>query len=274
MKPRGSESWFAALALAGAGVLIWAERRRALRARTEPVVERAVTNLALAGLTAAATHVAMTPVVQPLTWWVERRRLGLAQRLCAPAWLRDTLAIVLLDYTLYWWHVLEHRVPWLYRFHQVHHADLDLDLSTAARFHFGEFMASVPWRAAQIIVIGASPRALGLWQRLTLLSVAFHHSNIRLPLGVERRLSVVLTTPQLHGIHHSIVEDEQNSNWSSGLTVWDRMHGTYRADVPQTGIAIGVPAYREPEDVTLPRSIAMPFLPLAPWLLPDGCVPE
>lgn len=274
MRKNGLGSLFGALAVATVGVLIWAERRRALRARTEPVIERAVTNLALAGLTAAATHVAMTPIVQPLTRWVERQRVGVVQRLRAPAWLRDALTVVLLDYTLYWWHVLEHRVPWLYRFHQVHHADLDLDVSTAARFHFGEFIASVPWRAAQIIVIGVSPRALGLWQRLTLLSVAFHHSNIRLPLGVERRLSVVLTTPRLHGIHHSIVEGEQNSNWSSGLTAWDRLHGTYRADVRQAEIAIGVPAYREPEDVTLPKSIAMPFMPLAPWRLPDGRVPE
>lgn len=87
----------------------------------------------------------MRPVVQPPTRWVERERAGLTQRLPLPRWARDAIAVLLLDYTLYLWHVVEHRSPWLYRFHQVHHADLELDVSTAARFHVGEFLASVPW---------------------------------------------------------------------------------------------------------------------------------
>lgn len=265
---------FGAIALAVIAGLVWAERRRALR---EPAVAdgaRTATNLAIAGITVATTAAAMTPVVRPLTRWVERRRAGLVQQLPAPSWLRDVLAVILLDYTLYWWHVAEHRVAWLYRFHQVHHADLELDTSTAARFHFGEFLASVPWRAGQVALIGGSPRALALWQRLTMLSVLFHHSNVRLPIGVERVLSLFVMTPRLHGIHHSIVADEQNSNWSSGLTLWDRLHRTYRANVRQAEIAVGVPAYREPEDVTLPKSLAMPFHELPPWRLPGGAVPE
>ena len=122
---------------------------------------------------------------EPLTRWVERERVGLTQRLPLPRWARDAVAVLLLDYTLYLWHVLEHRSPWIYRFHQVHHADLELDVSTAARFHVGEFLASVPWRAAQVAVIGASPRAVAVWQRLTMISVLFHHSNVRLPLAIE-----------------------------------------------------------------------------------------
>ena len=261
--------WAAATTIAlGVGALLWAERRRALRtpspAAQSEGSERIVTNLVMAGLTAAVSTAAMTPVVAPLAKRAEREGLGLSQRLPAPAWLRDAVAIVLLDYTLYWWHVLEHRVPWLYRFHQVHHADLALDTSTALRFHFGEFLASVPWRAAQVVMIGASPRALRVWQRLTMGSVLFHHSNARLPLRWERVLARVLMTPRLHGIHHSIVVEEQDSNWSSGLTIWDRLHGTYRADVRQEEIEIGVAAYRAPEDVTLARSLSMPFKPLPP----------
>ena len=267
----------ACAAVAGVGLLLWAERRQSLRERSPRLDgregERLVTNLAIAGLSAAATHVAMTPVVEPLSRWVERRQAGLAQRLPGPTWLRDAIAVVLLDYTLYWWHVLEHRVSWLYRFHQVHHADLALDTTTALRFHFGEFLASVPWRAAQIAVIGASPRALRLWQRLTMMSVLFHHSDVRLPLWLERRLASVVMTPRLHGIHHSVVVSEQDSNWSSGLTFWDRLHGTYRANVPQDDIEIGVAAYRDPDDVTLARSLAMPLEPVPPARFPDGRVP-
>lgn len=263
-------------AIAGGIVLgvLWAERRRALRQPTERAPERALTNLALAGITVAVSEIAMSPVVQPLSRAVARRRLGLVQKLPLPDTVRDALAIVLLDYTLYWWHVAEHRVPWLYRFHAVHHADLDLDATTAARFHFGEFLASVPWRAAQVLAIGAAPRALSTWQRLTMLSVLFHHSNVRLPIGVERWLSRLIVTPRLHGIHHSIVQAEQDSNWSSGLTLWDRLHGTYRGNVPQRAITIGVPALRDPAEVTLGKSLEMPFHELPPWRLPDGRVPE
>lgn len=263
------------LVAAAIGVVVVAERRRALRERRsdDGGGGRALTNLALAGMTAVVSEVAMAPVVGPLTRRVERGRIGLTQRLPLPRWMQDALAVVLLDYTLYWWHVVEHRVSWLYRFHQVHHADLAMDASTAARFHFGEFVASVPWRAAQVVAIGASPRALLAWQRLTMLSVLFHHSNVRLPIEVERRLARVLMTPRLHGIHHSVVRDEQDSNWSSGLTVWDRLHGTYRANVPQDGITVGVPALRRPEDVTLARSLALPLRPPLPWRYPDGTTP-
>jgi sterol desaturase/sphingolipid hydroxylase (fatty acid hydroxylase superfamily) len=275
METRKNSGWlFGAVAVGVIGLLVWAERRRALREPVDRRTGRAATNLVMAGITAATTHVAMTPVVRPLVALVERRRVGLVQRLPLPEWIRDALAVVLLDYTLYWWHVLEHRVRWLYRFHQVHHADLALDVTTAARFHFGEFVASVPWRAGQIVLIGVTPSALSLWQRLTMVSVLFHHSNVRLPIRLERWLSVFVTTPRLHGIHHSIVAEEQSSNWSSGLTAWDRLHGTYRANVPQAEIAIGVPAYREPEDVTLSKSLAMPLHEPPDWRLPDGTVPE
>jgi sterol desaturase/sphingolipid hydroxylase (fatty acid hydroxylase superfamily) len=274
MDGRKSGRLFGALVLGVSGAVIWAERRGALRKPVDQRAGRPATNLALAGITTVVTQLAMTPVMRPLMALVVRRRVGLVQRLTLPEWIRDALAIALLDYTLYWWHVLEHRAAWLYRFHQVHHADLDLDVTTAARFHFGEFITSVPWRAAQILLIGVTPRALSHWQRLTMVSVLFHHSNVRLPIRLERWLSLVVTTPRLHGIHHSIVAEEQNSNWSSGLTAWDRLHGTYRANVPQAEITIGVPAYRQPEDVTLTKSLVMPLHELPPWRLPDGTVPE
>jgi sterol desaturase/sphingolipid hydroxylase (fatty acid hydroxylase superfamily) len=256
------------LAVLAVGALLWAERRRALRQSPADVREhegeRVVTNLVMAGLTAAVTHLAMQPVVAPLAERARQRGTGLVQRLPVSELARDAAAVLLLDYTLYLWHVVEHRIPWLYRFHQVHHADLALDSTTALRFHFGEFVASVPWRAAQVVVIGASPRALRVWQRLTMYSVLFHHSNVRLPLQVERALARFVMTPRLHGIHHSVAMEEQDSNWSSGLTLWDRIHGTYRANVLQQEIEIGVAAYREPSQVALAPSLAMPFRSLPP----------
>ena len=166
---------------------------------------------------------------------------------------------MLLDYTLWFWHYANHRVPFLWRFHLVHHADRDLDGSTAFRFHFGEHALSVPVRALQVAAIGVEPGALWVFQVVLLASVVFHHSNVRLPVGLERVLVRFVVTPRMHGIHHSIVREETDSNWSSGLTVWDRLHGTLRLDVPQEEITIGVPAFREPEQVTLGRSLALPF---------------
>ena len=176
-----------------------------------------------------------------------------------PRWLETLLGILLLDYSLYVWHVLLHRMSVLWRFHVVHHADLDLDATTALRFHFGELALSIPWRAAQVLLIGVRPQVLQLWQQATLASIVFHHSNLRLPPGLERWLVWVVVTPRMHGIHHSIIEAETNSNWSSGLTLWDRLHGTLRLDVPQDAITIGVPAYRDPKELVLGRIFAMPF---------------
>lgn len=237
-----------------------AERVRPLRGREEPDTPRRLArNLALAGLSAAATQIAERPVVEPLARAVEQRRWGLLPRLRLPGWAETAAAVLLMDYTLYLWHVMTHRVPLLWRFHQVHHADLDLDATTAIRFHFGEFVLGVPYRALQVALIGVGPRALALWQRLTLVEVLFHHSNLRLPAVTERRLVRLIVTPRMHGIHHSVVPGEMNANWSSGLTLWDRLHGTLKLNVPQEAVEIGVPDYRRPEEVTLPRLVAMPF---------------
>jgi sterol desaturase/sphingolipid hydroxylase (fatty acid hydroxylase superfamily) len=190
---------------------------------------------------------------------VEARRWGLLKRAPLPRWLETVAGLVLLDYTLYLWHVLVHRVPALWRFHAVHHVDLDLDASTAVRFHAGELLISVPWRAMQVCIIGVSPATLTLWQRLLLIEILFHHSNVRLPQRLERALSRLVVTPRLHGIHHANRELIRNVNWSSGLTVWDWLHGTLRDDIPQDEIVIGVEGFHDPRDVTLPRVLAMPF---------------
>jgi sterol desaturase/sphingolipid hydroxylase (fatty acid hydroxylase superfamily) len=176
-----------------------------------------------------------------------------------------------MDYTLYWWHVCTHRIKFLWRFHLPHHADLDMDASTALRFHFGEVAISVVWRALQVVLIGVSPLAFSVWQTGLVVAILFHHSNIRLAPETERRLSRWLVTPGMHAIHHSAVEDETNSNWSSGLAIWDRLHGTYRLDVPQPEITIGVPAYRDPKELTLRKVLKMPFAARRyDWRLPDG----
>ncbi|MGH9163461.1 MAG: sterol desaturase family protein [Vicinamibacteraceae bacterium] len=247
------------LLLALGGLVVWAERRRALRPHVEPVLRHSARNLVVATLSAATINLVEAPVVMPLARLGQRRRWGLVRRLPLPSGLRDALAVILMDYTLYVWHILVHRVPWLWRLHLVHHVDLDLDASTGIRFHAIEMAASMPWRAAQVAVIGTSLRALHLWQALTLASIIFHHSNTKLPIRIERWLAYLLVTPRMHGIHHSIVQAETHSNFSSGLTIWDWLHGTLRLNIPQREITIGVPAYRDPEHVRLPAILALPI---------------
>ncbi len=256
-------------------VLTALERRRPLRRVREAKLAHVSRNVVFAGAAAATVNLLERPVVEPLASVVERRRCGLLYLCRLPRSLHVILAIVLLDYTLYVWHVLTHRVSWLWRFHLVHHVDLDLDASTALRFHACELALSVPWRAMQIAAIGVPPDALRIWQNLLLLSILFHHSNVELPIDVERLVARLVVTPRIHGIHHSIVPEETDSNWSGGLTVWDYLHGTLRLDVPQQAITIGVPAYPTQADVTLTNSLALPFGAQRPWrVFPGDGEPE
>jgi sterol desaturase/sphingolipid hydroxylase (fatty acid hydroxylase superfamily) len=273
MKMAKVPAWLSGSLVAGAfGLLWWLERRRPLRTAVESTFKRTGRNLAVAGLAAVSLQLVERPAIQPLTSLVQRRGWGLLKLFRLPAWLEVVLAVVLMDYTLYIWHVLMHRVPFLWRFHLPHHVDLDLDTSTAFRFHAGELAIATGWRVFQVTLIGVSPLSLSVWQNFVLLSVLFHHSNVRLPLTVEQKVVRIFVTPRLHGIHHSIVKEETNSNWSSGLTLWDWLHGTLRLNVSQDQITIGVPAYQNPEELKLPQILAMPFVEQRPtWLLPgDG----
>lgn len=247
--------------LVGAAIagIVLLERRRPLRAGTQPEPRRTLRNLALGALSLSTAALLEQPVVRPLARRAAERRRGLVQMLPIRAGARDLLAVLAMDYTIYLWHVAAHRVPFLWRFHQVHHLDLDLDSTTALRFHFGEMALSVPYRALQIVAIGTSQRALESWQRFFFVSVLFHHSNIRLPRRLERALSLLLATPRMHAIHHSVVPAETNSNWASGFSVWDRLHRTFRLDVPQKQIRIGPPGGTSKDELGVARSVALPF---------------
>lgn len=240
-------------------VLVWWERRRALRRVVESKLRRDARNATVAAPAGVVMQFLELPVAFGLATQVEAKKWGLLQQIPAPSPLRAILALVLLDYTLYVWHVLTHRVGFLWRFHQVHHIDREMDATTALRFHFGEIAISVAFRAAQVLIIGPSPSTVAAWQIFLFLCILFHHSNVRLPLVWERRLARLIVTPRLHGIHHSIAPEEVNSNWSSGLTIWDWLHRTLRTDVPQDSIVIGVPGYLDDSAQRLGTVLLLPF---------------
>lgn len=249
----------ATVIVAAASLMLVAETLAPLRPSVESKFRHIVRNLSAGGVSLALMSLIQAPLLQPVAARIVRERIGLLQLVEWPRWAETLAAVVLLDYTLWWWHWATHRVPFLWRFHLVHHVDRDLDTSTALRFHFGELALSVPVRALQMIVIGVDPFSLWLWQTVLFASILFHHANLRLPLAFERALSRLIVTPRMHGIHHSEREDETNSNWSSLLSVWDFLHRTFRLDVPDERITIGIPAYRAPEDVTLGKILTLPF---------------
>jgi len=262
---------WSALAVAGAMVLLLLlERRFPLRPRTEPQPPRLARNLALGGFSAALVTLLQPVALGPVARLVDAHRLGLLSLLPLPRWASVAAAVILLDYTLWHWHRWTHRVPWLWRFHLVHHADRDLDVSTALRFHFGEMALSVPYRAAQMALIGAGSEALALWTGVLLVSIAFHHSNLRLPAALDVRLARVLVTPRMHGIHHSERREEMDSNFSSLLSVWDALHRTLRLDVPQERVSIGVPGYRDRRELGLRAQLTLPFRQHHPYWPPGA----
>ncbi|HEV8132105.1 MAG TPA: sterol desaturase family protein [Acidobacteriota bacterium] len=259
--------------ITGFGMLWYLEQMQPLRRQTQNRVSRALVNVGLAGFTFAVIVGSNWLLIRPTLSLVSRKKIGLLNRVSVPPRLRRLLAFLWLDYTLYIWHRLNHRLPFFWRFHLVHHSDLDMDTSTSVRFHFGELFLSILFRILQIAAIGAEHIDLLVFDNVLLVAIRFHHSNLRLPTAFEKKLNFVIVTPRMHGIHHSIVLEETNSNWSTVFSFWDKLHGSFVSDVPQSQITIGVPAYRDPEELRLANLLGLPFRPLRPWLLPDGATP-
>jgi sterol desaturase/sphingolipid hydroxylase (fatty acid hydroxylase superfamily) len=264
----------APIVLCTVGLLLVLETLRPLRARVQARAPRWLRNgvFALAGGLIARGLVVTS--VFALASLAHARGLGLLSIATLPAIVAWPLGVLLLDASMYGWHRLNHRVRFLWRFHRVHHADLDLDVSTALRFHPGELLLSLPFRAAQTLLLGPMPALALSYELLMQTATAFHHANLRLPRGFERALNALVVTPRMHQIHHSIVEDETDSNWSVVFSFWDRLARSHRDDVTEAQLVIGLPAFRQSEELTLARSAAMPFMRQRPsWQFSDGSRP-
>jgi sterol desaturase/sphingolipid hydroxylase (fatty acid hydroxylase superfamily) len=237
------------------------ERARPLRRSKERLLPRLLVNVAISAAAFAAAAALVRPVAATMLDFTENRSLGLIQLAGLTGASEVLAAFLLLDLSFYYWHVANHRIGFLWRFHTVHHIDPDLDVTTAFRFHFVEVGLSGGFRAAQVILIGPSLPAYVIYEIAFQLGTLFHHSNARLPLFIERALNKLLVTPRMHGIHHSDIREENNSNFGVVFPWWDRLHGTLRLNVPQAEVTIGIPGYSRPEDNRVLRSLAVPFRP-------------
>lgn len=179
-----------------------------------------------------------------------------------PSWLAIPVAVVALDMVIWTQHVMVHAIPVLWRLHRVHHADLDYDLTTGARFHPIEIVLSMLIKFATILALGPPVAAVILFEVILNGMAMFNHGNIRLPDALDRVVRLLLVTPDMHRVHHSIEEDEANSNFGFNLSIWDRLFGTYRAQARagQETMVIGVRGWDDPKAVAwLPGLLAMPF---------------
>jgi sterol desaturase/sphingolipid hydroxylase (fatty acid hydroxylase superfamily) len=247
------------------------ERLFPLRRPHAPLLPRFVINAFVSALAFAAGALVVQPIITRMLHWTAQRPFGLTRLAGLPAPMELALGALLLDLSFYYWHVTNHGTPFLWRFHNVHHIDPDLDVTTAFRFHFGEVALSAAFRAVQIGVIGPSFATFAIYSCIFQAATLFHHSNVRLPIGLERLLNRMLVTPRMHGIHHSQFRGEDNSNFGIVFPWWDRIHRTLGLNVPHADIAIGVPAYTMPGDTMLRHCLCVPFQRQRDyWKTPDG----
>jgi len=191
----------------------------------------------------------------------ESRGWGLLNNWPLPGWLAVLLSVVVLDLVIYLQHVMFHAVPALWRLHRMHHADLEFDVTTGSRFHPVEIALSMVIKLTVVAALGAPAVAVLIFEVLLNATAMFNHSNVRLPLPLDRLLRWIVVTPDMHRVHHSVTVGETNSNFGFNLPWWDRLLGTYR-DQPAAGhdgMVIGVSDIRDPAEQGLGRMLTQPF---------------
>lgn len=172
--------------------------------------------------------------------WAASRNFGLLYLGALPGWVQAAGAVLILDLWTYWFHRMNHRVPFLWRFHQVHHTDRQMDVTTASRFHIGEIFISSVLRIGVILLGGIQLWHVALYELLMFPIVQFHHANVGLSPGADQLLRMVIVTPSMHKVHHSDIRSETDSNYTSMLSIWDRIFGSFQIRKDETRIRFGV----------------------------------
>jgi sterol desaturase/sphingolipid hydroxylase (fatty acid hydroxylase superfamily) len=255
-------------------LLLFLQWKYPLRLQHFSVLRRLVRNYVFSLPAFVLLRLTLIPIPLAISIWANRAHFGLLQWIPLPGIAVAITSFLLMDWAYYWWHYAMHRVPLFWRFHNVHHTDLDLDVTTAARFHFGEILFSVPFRILLVLLFAIPPLVYLVFEIVFESASLFHHSNWRLSLGLERFLNHIIVTPRMHGIHHSIVERETDSNWGTIFCWWDKIHRSLRRDIRQDEITIGVAAFRDEGELTVGKLLALPFREQRSWKLPTGEVPQ
>ena len=230
------------------------------RRREIPRVIRWTNNLGLVVIDTIVLRLSFPILAVGLAVIAQDRGWGLFNIIEAPGWFAVLVSIVILDLVIYLQHVMFHAVPALWRLHRMHHADLEFDVTTGLRFHPVEILLSMGIKLAMVMALGPPAVAVLIFEVLLNATAMFNHSNIRLPMLVDRFLRLIVVTPDMHRVHHSVIPEETNSNFGFNLPWWDRLLGTYKAQ-PKAGheeMSIGIEQFRTTRDLWLDRMLVQP----------------
>jgi len=241
-------------------IALWellAPRRRLVDSKAR----RWLTNLSLVAVNAATARILIPLLPVTLAILLAEKGWGILNLLSLPYWIKIAAALIFLDFIIYLQHKSFHYQPLLWRLHRLHHTDLDIDVTTGNRFHPLEIIISLLIKLAAVAVIGAPAVAVVSFEIILNAAAQFNHGNIKIPLQIDRWLRLILVTPDMHRVHHSVIVRETNSNFGFNIPLWDRLFGTYR-EQPRDGhlgMTIGLKEFREPAELSLVRLLVQPF---------------
>ena len=222
-------------------------------------VKRWINNIALTVFNSLILQLVFAGAVVRTAMYVTTHQLGVLNMVELPQWVKFLCTVAFMDFMLYIWHLLNHEVPFLWRFHRVHHSDLNMDVSTATRFHIGELAISAVIKISLIFFLGATTLGVLIFESALILCAQFHHSSLKVPRWFESIFWILFVPPSMHRIHHSVIIKERNSNYGTIFSTWDRWLGTLLTDVDQSRIRIGVGTYQKLEKLNFHHLLAMPF---------------
>jgi sterol desaturase/sphingolipid hydroxylase (fatty acid hydroxylase superfamily) len=222
-------------------------------------VKRLINNVALTGFNSLILQLLFAGAVVRTAMYVTSHHLGVLNMVEAPSWVKLLATVIFMDFMLYVWHLLNHEVPFLWRFHRVHHSDLNMDVSTATRFHIGELAMSAVIKVSLVFFLGATPLGVLIFESALVLCAQFHHSSLKVSRWFEAIFWILFVPPSMHRIHHSVIIKERNTNYGTIFSIWDRWLGTLLTDVDQKKLRIGVGAYQKPDKLNFNHLLVMPF---------------
>jgi len=235
------------------------------RTLVAPKGRRWLTNLGIsvtAGLVLRLMAALAVPVAAiAAAFYAQQNHIGLLNNVAWPEWVKVTIALIVLDLAIWAQHLASHKIPILWRLHKVHHADRDIDVTTAVRFHPVEIALSMVWKIVVVVPLGASPLSVFLFEVILNACALFNHANIALPLWLDRILRLVIITPDMHRVHHSVKRREHDSNYGFNLSLWDRLFRTYTAQPEggHLGMTIGLTPYQSEDPTRFGWSLLLPF---------------
>ncbi len=254
------------LAVMALAETVFPKKQRAL-----PRAHRWTSNLMLVVIDSLVVRILFPIVAVGVASWAISQGWGLFNLIDLPMWLEIVISIIILDMMIYWQHVVSHHIPFLWALHKVHHADRDIDVTTGSRFHPIEIALSMAYKMILMIILGPAVLAVIIFEIILNGTAMFNHSNVKLPLKLDRILRGLIVTPDMHRVHHSVIVGETNSNYGFSLSIWDRLFKSYVAQpkLGHDGMTIGLEEHQNRGPASLSWSLSLPFKPfkrLEKWL--------